>query len=32
MAVKPIAERRFGANPDRTRQGCFDKKGDSHGQ
>ncbi len=32
MAVKPIAERRFGNNPDRSRRGCFDKQGDRHGQ
>ena len=32
MAVKPIAERRFGANPDRGRHGCLQKQGDRHGQ
>lgn len=32
MAVKPIAERRFGANPDRGRNGCLEKQGDRHGQ
>ena len=32
MAIKPIAERRFGNNPDRGRHGCFDKGGDRHGK
>lgn len=32
MAVRPIAERRFGTHRGQTRQGGFGEKGDSHGQ
>lgn len=32
MALRPIAERRFGANPGHGRQGGFERKGDHHGQ